>query len=48
MFIVFKIYSYFNEEADTLEDIISKLFLSFLDDKIELFQNHDIIEMDIA
>ena len=48
MFKEYKINSYFNEEADTLEEIISKLFLSFLDGKIELFQNHDIIEMDIA
>lgn len=44
----YKVNSYFDKQANTLEEIISRLFLSFLDDKIELFQKNDIIKLDIA
>ena len=44
----YKVNNIFNEDGITLNDLISKIFTSFQDEDLSLFESNDIINLDIA
>jgi len=44
----YKINNIFNENGLTLNDLISKIFTSFQDEDLSLFESDDTINLDIA
>lgn len=44
----YKVNNIFNEDGITLNDLISKIFTSFQDEDLSLFESNDIMNLDIA
>lgn len=44
----YKVNNIFNEDGITLNDLISKIFTSFHDEDLSLFESNDIMNLDIA
>ena len=44
----YKVNNIFKEDGITLNDLISKIFTSFQDEDLSLFESNDIINLDIA
>ena len=44
----YKVNNIFKEDGVTLNDLISKIFTSFQDEDLSLFESNDIINLDIA
>ena len=44
----YKVNNIFNEDGITLNDFISKIFTSFQDEDLSLFESNDIMNLDIA
>ena len=44
----YKVNNIFNEDGITLNDLISKIFTSFQDENLSLFESNDIMNLDIA
>lgn len=44
----YKVNNIFNEDGIKLNDLISKIFTSFQDEDLSLFESNDIINLDIA
>ena len=44
----YKVNNIFKEDGITLNDLISKIFTSFQDEDLSLFESNDIMNLDIA
>ena len=44
----YKVNNYFNEDAETLNDLISKFFLNYIDEVLTSQEYNDIISSDIT